>query len=241
MPNIDGKLTRRLSALAGLAWDDGIRDDRQGELAPGLRHKKPVQNSIFGENGRGDLEKSFGPRDVFDWIYAVLHSPTYRVRYADLLKSDFARMPLPGSKTLFKQLIPLGTKLVALHLLGEKDEKSLIDPESVRFAGRGATLVEKGFPKWNNGRVAISAERWFEEVPENVWLFQIGCYQVCEKWLKDRRIDKLDRALNESEVLHYRRIVTAISETIDLMAEIDRVIEHHGGWPDAFRGMTEAN
>ena len=54
-------------------------------------------------------------------------------------------------------------------------------------------------------------------------------------------MDKLGRALNESELLHYRRIVTAISETIDVMAEIDRVIERHGGWPGAFKGMTDAN
>jgi Type ISP C-terminal specificity domain len=106
-------------------------------------------------------------------------------------------------------------------------------PKDVRFAGRGPALVEKGRPKWSNGRVAINVERWFEDVPENVWLFHIGGYQVCEKWLKDRR----GRTLTEANILHYRRIVAAISETIRLMVEIDRVIEAHGGWPGAFEGM----
>ena len=241
LPNIEPKFARRIASLVTLEWDDGMGGERQGELAPALRQKKAVQETMFQLPVRCDLGKSFGPRDVFDWVYAVLHSSAYRVRYAELLKSEFARIPLPSSRTLFSQIIQLGKRLVALHLLDEKVEKSLVDPKDYCFAGRGAAIVEKGFPKSNNGRVAINAERWFEEVPENVWLFQICGYQVCEKWLKDRRMDKLGRALNESELLHYRRIVTAISETIDVMAEIDRVIERHGGWPGAFKGMTDAN
>lgn len=238
IPNIEPALVQRVSKLIGLSWNDGIGNESQGELAPGMRHRKPVQELLFDQRGRGDLEKSFGPRDIFDWIYAALHSPAYRARYADLLKSDFARIPLPRAKELFRELVPLGTKLVALHLVDEIDEKALKDPKDIRFAGRGAASVEKGFPKWSNGRVAINAEGWFEEVPENVWSFHIGGYQVCEKWLKDRRVNKLGRPLNENETLHYRRIVKAISETIDLMAEIDRVIDRHGGWPGAFKGMN---
>ncbi len=194
-------------------------------------------------NLSSDFRSGFPPGaealDLFRFIYSVLHSPSYRTRYRGDLTRDYARIPSCRSEPLFRHLVQLGTKLVDLHLLAEAKGKSLEDPKAIRFAGRGSASVEKGFPKWSNGRVAINAERWFEEVPERVWSFHIGGYQVCEKWLKDRRINKLDRALNEGEVLHYRRIVTAISETIDIMAEIDRVIEHHGGWPDAFKGMAD--
>jgi predicted helicase len=80
------------------------------------------------------------------------------------------------------------------------------------------------------GKVQINPQCWFEGVPENVWNFHIGGYQVCEKWLKDRR----GRVLSEEDIAHYQKIVVALKETIRLMAEIDKVIEAHGGWPGAF-------
>ena len=80
-------------------------------------------------DGRGDLKKTFGPRDLFDWIYAVLHSPTYRTRYAEFLKSDFPRIPRPASRDLFAALIPLGRELVALHLLKPDEAPILKTPE----------------------------------------------------------------------------------------------------------------
>jgi hypothetical protein len=64
-------------------------------------------------------------------------------------------------------------------------------------------------------------------VPEAVWNFYIGGYQVCGKWLKDRR----GRALSEQDIAHYQRVVVALRETIRLMTEVDEVIEAHGGWP----------
>ena len=80
------------------------------------------------------------------------------------------------------------------------------------------------------GRVYINPNRWFAGVPEDVWDFHIGGYQVCEKWLKDRR----SRVLSEEDITHYQKIGVALNETIRLMAEIDQVIEAHGGWPRAF-------
>jgi len=75
----------------------------------------------------------------------------------------------------------------------------------------------------------------FRGVHENIWNFNIGGYQVCEKWLKDRR----ERKLSKGDVAHYQRIVVAIGETIRLMKKIDEVIEKHGGWPDAFASTSE--
>ncbi len=81
-----------------------------------------------------------------------------------------------------------------------------------------------------NGKVWINETQYFEKVPEDVWKFRVGIYQVCQKWLKDRR----GRTLSPEDIEHYKKIVTAISETIRLMSEIDQVIEAHGGWPSAF-------
>src|SRR5205807_7965043 len=77
----------------------------------------------------------------------------------------------------------------------------------------------------------------FRGVREAVWNFQVGGYQVCEKWLKDRK----GRTLSNDDIAHYQKIVVALAETIRIMKEIDEVIEEHGGWPGAFaQGDTKA-
>jgi hypothetical protein len=70
-------------------------------------------------------------------------------------------------------------------------------------------------------------------VPEEVWNFEIGGYQVLYKWLYDRRGTGKEpgRVLTEEDIAHYQRIVVALKETIRLMGEIDEVIDAHGGWP----------
>lgn len=183
------------------------------------------------------------PEDIFHYCYAALHSPAYRTRYAEFLKIDFPRIPLTSDVELFRQLCAKGADLVALHLLeddyeaaswnrddggGMKDEKRnpLAHPIT-RFVCGGAAEVAKGHPKYTDGNVFINPTCRFEGVPAEVWNFHIGGYQVCEKWLKDRR----GRTLTAADIAHYQRVVVALKETIRLMREIDEVIEAHGGWP----------
>ena len=73
----------------------------------------------------------------------------------------------------------------------------------------------------------------FDGMPEAVWNFRIGGYQVCEKWLKDRGPKKGQpgRLLSPEDIDHYQRIVVALHETIRIMGEIDEAIDEHGGWP----------
>jgi len=166
------------------------------------------------------------PEDIFYYVYAVFHSPGYRSRYAEFLKIDFPRLPLTESLELFCALGRLGNELVALHLM----ESPKLDKHLTKFIGSGRFEVEK--ISYSDKTVWIDKEQTqgFRGVPENVWPFHIGGYQVCEKWLKYRK----DRKLSKADIKHYHRIVVALSETIHLMAEIDKVIESHGGWPDAF-------
>jgi hypothetical protein len=77
------------------------------------------------------------------------------------------------------------------------------------------------------GRVYINTSQYFDGVPHDVWEFHVGGYQVCQKWLKDRK----GRVLSFDDIRHYQRIVAALAETITLMASIDEVIEEYGGWP----------
>ena len=215
---------------------DNLLDIDQPSKAPGGRRPNLAKEFInefssklrmtFIPDGKGDLKKTFRPEDVLDYIYAVFHSPTYRSRYAEFLKIDFPRLPLTSKQPLFRALCGLGEELVGLHLM----EKQA--PPKTRFDVAGDNHVEKvrytePGQTAPTGRVWINKEQYFDNVPQNVWEFHIGGYQVCQKWLKDRR----GRKLSYDDLQHYRCIVSALAETIYLMAQIDRTIDKHGGWP----------
>lgn len=173
-------------------------------------------------DGLGDFRKNVGVEDVFYYIIAILYSQTYRLRYADPLTRDFPRLPLGSNVELFRTLGQLGGELVALHLL----EFPKVNDFITSFTGKGDNSIPKK-PTWKDNAVWINPTQCFEGVPENVWNFHIGGYQVCEKWLKDRK----GRTLSADDITHYQRIVVALNETIRLMTEIDQVIDEHGGWP----------
>jgi predicted helicase len=175
----------------------------------------------FVTDGTGDLRRTFGPEDVFHYIYAVLHSPTYRERYGELLRADFPRIPLTSDGALFRKLCGLGRELVALHLLESPDLERLAKPG---FPEKGSCEVEEVRYDERARRVSVNRTQHFEGVPPEVWSFQVGGYRVCEKWLKDRR----GRTLSHDEIERYRSIVAAAAETVRLMSEIDRAVP---AWP----------
>lgn len=240
-PNIDRSWALGFGKAMGLTYEDGIpRGEPKSFSSDFERHKAEKLGLLDSPwDGRGDLQKSFGPRDLFDYIYAVLHSPGYRSRYAEFLKSDFPRIPTPETRAAFAALAALGRQLVALHLL-RPEEAPILQTPNIRFAGSGEARVERGYPEYENGMVRINANRWFEDVPKETWEFNVGGYQVCEKWLKDRagkggKKPHLGRILTDEDIMHYGRVVIALNETRRLMAEIDTQIEKHGGWPGAFK------
>nr|MBA3354128.1 hypothetical protein [Blastocatellia bacterium] len=177
-------------------------------------------------NKDNGLPAGLTPEDIFHYAYAVFHSPGYRNRYAEFLKIDFPRLPLTGNLELFRALARLGGELTALHLL----ESPKLDQPITEFIGGRNPEVEK--ISWSENTVWIdkAQETGCKGVREEVWKFHIGGYQVCQKWLKDRK----GRTLSKEDIAHYGKIVIALAETIRLMAEIDKVIAKHGGWPGAF-------
>jgi predicted helicase len=172
---------------------------------------------------RGDLKKTVGPEDVFHYAYAVFHSPRYRERYAEFLKIDFPRLPLTSNLKLFRSLVAKGAELVALHLM----ESPKLNTSSTTFPLKGNDIVEKVQYTDTDRRVWINAKQYFGGVPKAVWEFHVGGYQVCEKWLKDRK----DRKLAYNDIQYYQKTVVALSETIRLMTAVDEAIEEQGGWP----------
>ena len=184
-------------------------------------------------------------RDIFAYVLAVLNAPSYAERFCQRLKRDWPRVPLPSGRDLFLALVRRGRELQAVHLL----ESAKLADTTTDYAG--PTDPEVGRVGWSTGTVWLNARKTaareghratrpgtigFHGVPEEVWDFHIGGYQVCHKWLKDRK----GRRLSEEDITHYQKIVVALNETIRIMAEIDEVIEAHGGWPAAFEPRTAA-
>lgn len=163
------------------------------------------------------------PEELFSYMYAIFYSPNYRNRYADSLKIDFPRLPITSNLDLFQALCKIGYQMVALHLF----EDPILDKPITQFTRNGQNIIQSGFPKFENNKILINPTQGFEMVSQDFWEFHLGGYQVCHKWLKDRR----DRQLSEEDITHYQKIIVAIKETIRIMGEIDQVIEEHGGWP----------
>ena len=173
--------------------------------------KKPFLNPLDGDK----KIKGFGSKEIFYYIYAVLYSNTYRTKYAEFLKIDFPRIPFTKNYKLFIQLGKLGKQLADLHLLKSKDLDKIIS----KFSKEGNNKVEK--LKYDNEKVWINKEQYFSGINKEVWEYQIGGYQICDKWLKDRK----ERALSLEEVQTYGKIVTALSKTIELQKEIDKLYD----------------
>ena len=185
----------------------------------------------FINDGRGDLQSTFGPADVFDYAYSVFHSPKYRFRYAEFLKCGYPRLPLTGQQDLFRDLCTLGRKIMAMHLSNRRGGHPATYPIPLPKSDAARDMIERvhyapptsGIP----GRVHINKSQFFEGVSAEVWNFRVGGYQVCAKWLQDRR----GRCLKFDDIDQYSNIVAAIDGTIRTMREIDAAIENHGGWP----------
>jgi predicted helicase len=175
----------------------------------------------FISDGKGDKTKTFGPEDIFNYIYAIFHAPIYRQRYAEFLKIDFPRVPLTANAALFWELVIKGDKLVKYHLMKETGT------EISTYPIPGSDIVEQVKYRENHQQIWINAQQYFDQVPQQIWNFYIGGYQVCQKWLKDRK----GRQLNFDDISHYQNIISIISETIKIMEHIDQIIDKYGGFP----------
>lgn len=163
-----------------------------------------------------EIEKITGevsPENILDYIYAVLHSPSYREKYKEFLKIDFPRVPYPKDKKQFFDLVALGTELRETHLL----ESPKVNQYITSYPVDGLNTIEK--ISFKDGKAYINAEQYFGDVPEVAWNFYIGGYQPAQKWLKDRK----GRTLLNSDIEHYQKIIVALTETNKIMSEIDEI------------------
>ena len=202
-------------------------------VADVMKNLNGVMEMLFNHptlTGTPPEEGNFAPIDILDYIYAVLHSPTYREKYKEFLKIDFPRVPYPKDAATFWQLVKLGGEIRQIHLLESLPKAFGIEKYITQYPIDGENIVTKlkfinsppleGCPQDGAvGKVFINDTQYFDNVPEIAWNFYIGGYQPAQKWLKDRK----GRALDFEDILHYQKIIVALSETDRLMKEIDKI------------------
>lgn len=198
---------------------DLFSDQESEEKKPNINPELfETLRTTFKKSPRASIKKSKGefeitPEQIFYYIYAILYSNTYRTKYAEFLKIDFPKVPFTKNYQLFLELGKLGNQLADLHLLKDEAFKTTIS----KFPIKGTNKVEK--PKYKEEKVYINNDQYFDGVKEEIWNYQIGGYQVCEKWLKDRK----ERPLTLEEIQTYSKIVTALSKTIEIQNQIDEL------------------
>jgi predicted helicase len=193
----------------------------QGALMPEVGRKANL-SAAFLEALAGVVEHAPTPESVLGYLYAVLHSPAYRARYAEFLKRDFPRVPLPPDKATFDALARLGNALIDLHLLRDP----ALQTPSCKYPVGGDHRVKRVEYEARARRVWINKAQYFEPVPAEVWDYRVGGYQVCHKWLDDRK----GTDLSYDERLTYQKMVTALERTRALQAQIDAVAQQAWGW-----------
>ena len=191
------------------------RDDLFAQLEPTERQPNLNPNLI------ASLAKAHGsepsPEAIFHYIYAILHAPTYREKYAESLRIDFPRIPFTSDKSLFTKIASLGKRLSDLHLLTSPE----LDPPACRFEGEGDSVVMRtkaqGFRyDPDECRMYINKTQYFGPIPPEIHAYRIGGYQVCDKWLKDRK----DRPLELHDIRTYCQMVTALWRTLEIQQEL---------------------
>lgn len=189
--------------------------NRKPNLNMDIVHELEQKLGLTFTPEKEDTTGTFAPIDILDYIYGVLHSNKYRNKYKEFLKIDFPRIPYPENADYFFKVAQLGKQLREIHLL----ESPVVNEFITSYPVGGDNEVVK--PEFKDNKVYINRTQYFDNVPEIAWNFYIGGYQPTQKWLKDRK----GRILSYEDVMHYQKIIKALTETHTLMQQIDEVIE----------------
>jgi hypothetical protein len=231
----DGLGLRFVSDHEGDEWEHGesLKNGRKSVIAKERSDcgnlESDMQNEIATSclrtprNDENMLKPTINPLDILDYIYAILHSPTYRETYKEFLKIDFPKVPYPTDTEKFWALVKLGREIRLYHLL---EHPNLAECDT-HYKIRGSNIITtkiatKDFlvnDTKTHGKIMINDTQYFDNIPIIAWEFYIGGYQPAQKWLKDRH----GRKLNYEDIQHYQKIIKSLSETHKLMQEIDMI------------------
>ena len=177
-------------------------------------------NPLVIQSLESTYKSNIKPENVFYYIYAVLHAPSYREKYAIYLRNNFPRIPFTSDLSVFEEVSTLGKRLVDLHLLKSTE----LEPPTIHYEGVGDGRIAKsktqGF-QYDIGsqRIYINKHQYFEPIPEEIWEYEIGGYQVCLEWLRARK----GLHLTLEDMRNYCQIVSALNKTLAIQKEIDDI------------------
>ena len=179
-----------------------------------FKDKERIEN--FNSEFRAFIDKkyrnNYSPEEILGYLYAILHSPTYREKYLEFLNIDFPCIPFVDNSKTFEALSTLGRELVQAHLLKSVPQKLKVDISPGNFKVEKLTCSAQG------QRLSINKTQYFTPVPQDVWDFHIGGYQVLNQYLKARK----GRTLSLDEIQNVQDIVNVLRFTIDQMQRIDK-------------------
>ncbi len=208
--NMDAAIMERIAACA----------IRGAGVPPAEANDRERDAHAQGDTASGTLAPMVTPTNVFDYIYGILHSPSYREKYKEFLKVDFPRIPYPKDAQEFEHYRYYGEQLRRLHLM-----ENIPNNTSVSFPVAGNMVVEQ-FAYTAGGqsasRVYINATQYFDNVPRVAWEMYIGGYQPAQKWLQTRK----GMTLDFKDVKHYQSIIYVLLQTARIMQEIDNNAKH---------------
>jgi len=184
-----------------------------------FKNKKKISN-IKDKNFQ-KLKATFGkevrPVDIFNYIYAVLHSNKFRKRYAEFLKIDYPRIPFTSDYKLFSTIVELGRRLIDIHLLNYVSEEE----RKIGYPIGGSNVVEKREYDKQNQRIYINKTQFFEGILEEEWNFYIGGHQLLDRCLKEVK----GRKLSLEDIHYFIKIIVSIRETTRIMQKLDELYD----------------
>lgn len=202
--------------------------------------KKFIQSLPYWDNEKIDSEYLPISEIVFNYIYAILYSPTYRETYNGLLSKDFPRIPFPDSFELFSKMSELGKKLINIHLLKTKEVKNIkrkkinineldsSDYKIQKFAW--IEKAESGMICFNTKKNEPDRENIIiEDISKEMWNFEIGGVLQLENWLKNRKYsiegkkNTIPRGITQEELKYFLRVINAIEDTNNLLTDLDMI------------------
>jgi len=188
------------------------------------------------------------PSDLFHQIVAILHAPDYARENAGALRQDWPRIPLINDRNTLLKGSKLGRELAALldpdtpvaNVTQGAVSPALRNIAELRTTERNQAVDLNVHARWGYhqggsimpgpGRVEISRDLYrvflntttfWDAIPEQVWRYTLGGYQVLKKWLSYRERDILGRALRPEEAMEFTNNARRIAAILSLRPQLD--------------------
>jgi len=183
-------------------------------------------NFTINSDFEGNLEENFSPKDIFYYIYAILHSEIYRKRYNHFLSLDFPIIPFFTNLELVRKLINKGKELIELHLIDVMGDKTLKNKKQVSIKvitskSSNEVVKNKGKKKYTNGRLFLNDDCFIDGISEKVFRFHVGGYPILEKWIRENS----NEIITAEKMITLTNMIIIIENTISISNEVDKLLK----------------